>query len=213
MKFYFIHVSFFDSRKESQNHTNINWFKCICLIWKSLWIYPCKRSKLLLWEISAIAGKDIWKFSYNPLLDVLNGITCIWNALGYHPSGAFYKHPKIMDFVPYVIKKKLKYHFFLLYFKTNLSDTIKFSKISPPCSKALCLWNFSFYDFKLGKEMRCMGLTKIIINARDLLPKLRILNIRQFGNENGGSCTSFRINSTRFQSSATHFYPSKSFEY
>ena len=31
--------------------------------------------------------------------------------------------------------------------------------------------------------MRCMGLTKIILNARDLLPKLRILNICQFGNE------------------------------
>ena len=80
-------------------------------------------------------------------------------------------------------------------------------------SNALSLWDFSFYDFKLGKEMRCMGLTKIILNARDLLPKLRILNICQFGNENWGSCTSFRINSTRFQSSATHFHPSKNFKY
>ena len=120
---------------------------------------------------------------------------------------------KIMDFVPYVRISKWKYHFSILYFNTNLSDSIKFPKIPPPCSKALCLWNFSFFDFKLGKEMRCMGLTKIILNARDLLTKVRILNIRQLGKENGGSCTSFRINSDSFQSSATHFYPSKSLKY
>ena len=85
-----------------------------------------------------------------------------------------------------------------------------FPKFHPLAQKRFV---YETFDFKLGKEMRCMVLTNIILNPRDLLPKLRILNIRQFGNENGGSCTSFGINSTRFQSSATHFYHCKSFKY
>ena len=48
------------------------------------------------------AGKDVRKFSHKPLLDVLDSITCIWNALGYHRSGTFYKDLKITNVVPYV---------------------------------------------------------------------------------------------------------------